>query len=796
MGVGNSSTGTTIGGTAAGAANTIAFNAGAAVAVFSGSGNAIREDLIYGNTQDIVLSAGANNNQAAPSNLAVSSVPGLTTIDYTINGTVGQAYTIDFFASERLGGPAAEFLGTVTTPALTSATQGFAATFNLAARCERPAGDGDGDRPEQQHVGLRDSGGARLAVLVTNTNDSGVGSLRQAILNANVSPGSPITFDFTGTGPFVDQHGDRLLPNIAVPVTIDGTSQPGYAFGTAMVELDGASSGGGDGLVLAAGSDGSTIKGLDIGGFSGGAAIRVESAGDLIASDELGVTSAGPTGGNRIGVLIDGAAGATIGGTAAGAGDLIGFNPTAGIQIVGSSTVPSTDALVVGDGIGTDPTGAQAWAMAPPCRSSARAGTRSAARPPGRPTRSDSTPPRGSPSSRARRMWSTATPISGPMARCQTPSVAASDIGVAVGANNGLQPPALAAASLSSDGSTLGLALAAPATAAAVLDVYVEGAARRTFLGEVTLAAGATSTSLAVAGSVVTGSSEIVATQTVAADGTSAFSAPQPVATQSTVTNTNASGPGSLAAAVAAADAGGGTDIIFRILGAGPFLISLASPLAITVPMRIDGSSELGAGGTPAIVLSGAGAGIGLDLAPGSGGSTIDGLEFIGFTQSDILVESSGNSIGGTSVPGNVFSTNGAAGVSITGANNVLEANFIGTDSAGDELGGGQKPGVVVAGGGNTIGGNGRRRRQYHRLLIGGRVDHRLDGRAERRAGELHRHECPGSLPRERTRRGDRRRIEQQGGRDRAGRRQHDRLQPGRRGGGQTSASATRSGRT
>ena len=116
-----------------------------------------------------------------------------------------------------------------------------------------------------------------------------------------------------------------------------------------------------------------------------------------------------------------------------------------------------------------------------------------------------------------------------------------------------------------------------------------------------------------------------------------------------------------------------------------------------------------------------------------------------------------------------MFSTNGAAGVSITGANNVLEANFIGTDSAGDNLGGGQNPGVVVAGAGNTIGGNGRRRRQHHRLLVGGRVDHRRVGRAERRAGELHRHECPGSLPRQRTRRGDRRRIEQQGGRDRPG---------------------------
>ena len=57
------------------------------------------------------MASGANNNQAAPSILAVASVPGLTTIDYTVTGTVGQAYTIDFYASNSLGGPAAPVPG-------------------------------------------------------------------------------------------------------------------------------------------------------------------------------------------------------------------------------------------------------------------------------------------------------------------------------------------------------------------------------------------------------------------------------------------------------------------------------------------------------------------------------------------------------------------------------------------------------------------------------------------------------------------------------------------------------------
>ena len=179
------------------------------------------------------------------------SVPGLTLIDYTVAGTVGQAYSIDFFASGTPGGPAAVFLGTATTPPLTSATQSFGATFNLAT----PLASGQSVTATATDANNNTSAFATAAALtppflVTNTNDGGIGSLRQAIVNANHSPNATITFAITGTGPFVI-NTVSAMPNITAPVTIDGTSEPGYAFGTAMVELDGASSGGGDGLVLA-----------------------------------------------------------------------------------------------------------------------------------------------------------------------------------------------------------------------------------------------------------------------------------------------------------------------------------------------------------------------------------------------------------------------------------------------------------------------------------------------------------------------------------------------------------------
>src|SRR5262249_31613403 len=176
-----------------GAGNVIAFNTGAAVNVASGSGNAIRENLIFANGSGIILAGGANNNQAPPSKLAASSVPNLTTIDYTITGTVGQSYVVDFFASNGSGGPAAQFLGTATTPSLTAATQGFTSTFSFPAPLQSTQAvtatvTGPDNSTSQFAVTAVTPAGA---FVVTNTSDNvpgqKVGSLRQTIVNANTN---------------------------------------------------------------------------------------------------------------------------------------------------------------------------------------------------------------------------------------------------------------------------------------------------------------------------------------------------------------------------------------------------------------------------------------------------------------------------------------------------------------------------------------------------------------------------------------------------------------------------------
>src|SRR5437763_862463 len=79
---------------------------------------------------------------------------------------------------------------------------------------------------------------------VTNSNDGGAGSLRQAILDANNSPGlDSIAFNISGT----NVHTITLatpLPPISDPVVIDGTTQAGFTTNNKpVIEINGTSAG-------------------------------------------------------------------------------------------------------------------------------------------------------------------------------------------------------------------------------------------------------------------------------------------------------------------------------------------------------------------------------------------------------------------------------------------------------------------------------------------------------------------------------------------------------------------------
>ena len=185
---------------------------------------------------------------------------------------------------------------------------------------------------------------------VTNTNDSGAGSLRQAITDSNASPDiSTIRFNIQSGNLTIIPAS--LLPSITGPVTIDGTTQPGFA-GTPLIELNGAGLQT-NGLVCQAAV---TIKGLVINRFGGhGIFLGSGSSGSVIVGNYIGTNVTGTAAlGNSSGINVSGLSisDITIGGTTAGTRNIISGNRVHGIDIGIAYNV-----VVQGNFIGTDITG-------------------------------------------------------------------------------------------------------------------------------------------------------------------------------------------------------------------------------------------------------------------------------------------------------------------------------------------------------------------------------------------------------------------------------------------------------
>jgi parallel beta-helix repeat protein len=203
--------------------------------------------------------------------------------------------------------------------------------------------------------------GGAATLVVTNANDSGLGSLRQAILDANATNGlDTITFKISGTGVHTIAP-TSALPNITDPVLIDGTTQPGFN-GTPLIELNGANAGAyTEGLVLLAGN--STIRGLAINGYNG-AGLHVGApggtniiAGNFIGTDPTGTLSRGngQASTHPGGLLIDTSSGNLIGGPYPTNRNVISGNGAAGLYLQNCS-----GNTVQGNFIGTSVSGAAA----------------------------------------------------------------------------------------------------------------------------------------------------------------------------------------------------------------------------------------------------------------------------------------------------------------------------------------------------------------------------------------------------------------------------------------------------
>ncbi len=193
---------------------------------------------------------------------------------------------------------------------------------------------------------------ARAATFtVINTNDSGAGSLRQAITDADAAGAGPhsIAFDIPGSGVQTISLASSL-PAINVSsggLTIDATTQPGYA-GSPLVAIACSDM---SLVVFSLAGSGGTIKGLAIGGC--GVAVSSGAAtSTTVQACHLGVDAAGTTATpNNQGISIAETA-FLIGGPGAADRNIISGNSDWGV-FIGSLTTGT----IQNNYIGTDVTG-------------------------------------------------------------------------------------------------------------------------------------------------------------------------------------------------------------------------------------------------------------------------------------------------------------------------------------------------------------------------------------------------------------------------------------------------------
>jgi hypothetical protein len=377
-----SASGNSVGGTNPGEGNVIAFNTYAGVAVTDppSNGNSILGNSIFGNgglgigfgtdvfalrvTPNDPLDAdtGPNNLQ----NFPVINFATPSTVTGTLNSTANTIFRIQLFKNSACD------------PSGYGEGQALIASFSLLT-------DASGNASFLQ-AGLSLANGQFVTAtatdpngntsefslcepvthqIVSNTNDSGAGSLRQAMLDANASSGpAQILFNFSGPAPYVIQPSSPL-PTMTRPVSIDGTTQPGYA-GHPVVQIDGSAAGAGaNGLTLTGGS--SLVRGLAIGGFNGNG-IELNTGGiNRIAGNYLGTNLAGDAlfaiGGHVIEImnssnnLIGGTTGTTPGGSCTGDCNLIAGSTGQGIQVEGASRGASSGNQILGNFIGTNAAG-------------------------------------------------------------------------------------------------------------------------------------------------------------------------------------------------------------------------------------------------------------------------------------------------------------------------------------------------------------------------------------------------------------------------------------------------------
>jgi len=323
----------------AGAASADIAISGSAPATIAGGANFAYTTLVTNNGP-----AAASNVTATislPANVTLNGLPSST--QGTCSGTTTITCTI---GTLPLNGTATQ---TVNVTATGTGTAILAA--NAAATEVDPNAS---NNTSSSSVAISGS-----SLVVTTNADSGTGSLRQAITDANNASTCPapctISFNLPG-GQLTITPPTQLPPVTAANVTIDGTTQPGYS-GAPIVTIDGSTNAfASPGLQLSGGHD--TVKGLSIVRFQGSAVVIDTLGNDTVAANYLGVHTDGSTAGQNAGDGVTATtASNTIGGTTAAARNVISGNFGSGVVLKGTGAIGNT---VAGNYIGTNAAGTAA----------------------------------------------------------------------------------------------------------------------------------------------------------------------------------------------------------------------------------------------------------------------------------------------------------------------------------------------------------------------------------------------------------------------------------------------------
>jgi CSLREA domain-containing protein len=383
----------TVGGTASGAGNTIAYNAGDGARIDTGTSHGVSGNSIFSNgdlgidlLNDGVTANDVDDPDTGPNNLQNFPIiedvdtSASTTVEGSLNSTPSTTFDLDFYYSSECdgsgNGEGETYLGTIedqTTDA--NGDLDYSHTFTttvpdgefVTATATGP--DGTSEFSDCAQVGPHvvnstdDDSDDDTTDTVCDTGGT-VGSdpectLRAAIEQANATSGADeIEFDIPSadlgcTGTTFGEEvctiapASAALPTISDSVTIDGYTQTGAGQTTAFVpadlkiEIDGTSAVAASSGLRIESAD-STVRGLVINDFGFGHGILITGSaatGNVIEGNYIGtdVTGQVDRGNAGRGILVD-QGDATIGGTSTSDRNIISGNTAAGIEISSSSS--------------------------------------------------------------------------------------------------------------------------------------------------------------------------------------------------------------------------------------------------------------------------------------------------------------------------------------------------------------------------------------------------------------------------------------------------------------------------